>query len=253
MDGSGVNPPDPAWAGETGRLVAAWRGARETPVIPAFVLCATFIGFGALTSQTGLSWLDTLFMSIFIFALPGQVVLVDEMARGASVVTAAIAVTATAARLLPMTVSLMPMIRDRQVPKWMEFAVAYFVAVTTWIEATRRCPSVPRRLRAAYILGIAGLLIVMTSTGAVIGFFLAASVPPVFSAALLFVMPVYFVCSMLSGTHSVIAAMPIILGLLLGPVFHLLLPSFDLVLTGLIGGTAGFFAMRHRGKTDRAP
>ncbi len=81
----------------------------------------------------------------------------------------------------------------------------------------------------------------------------AASVPPVFSAALLFVMPLYFVCSMLSGTHSVTAAMPIILGLLLGPVFHLLLPSFDLVLTGLIGGTAGFFAMRHRGKTDRAP
>lgn len=251
MDGSGVNPPDPVWAGETGRFVAAWRGARETPIIPSLVLCFTFVGFGALTSETGFSWLDTLFMSIFIFALPGQVMLVDEMARGASIVTAAIAVTATSVRLLPMTVALIPMIRDRRVPKWMEFAVAYFVAVTVWIEGMRRGPDVPRHLRSAYILGIAGLLVVISSTGALIGFFLAARVPPVLSAALLFMMPIYFALSMLAGAHNIAAAMPVVLGLALGPLLHLVIPDFDLVLTGLIGGTAGFFASRHWGKDGR--
>src|SRR5262245_57959831 len=105
MDGSGITSPDPVRAGETSRPAAAWRGARETPIIPALVLCSTFVGFGALTSETGFSLLHTLFMCVFIFALPGQVVLVDEMARGASIVTAAIAVTATSVRLLPMTVS----------------------------------------------------------------------------------------------------------------------------------------------------
>ena len=100
------NPADPP-VRRCARLIAAWRGARETPFLPAIILFGTFVGFGALTSETGLTWLDTIFMSIFIFALPAQVALVDQMARGASIFTAALAVTATAMRLLPMTVALM--------------------------------------------------------------------------------------------------------------------------------------------------
>ncbi|NJM36351.1 MAG: AzlC family ABC transporter permease [Rhodomicrobium sp.] len=240
MDGSGPNPVDPKWAADVSRRTAAWRGARETPFVPAFILFSTFIGFGALTSETGFSWLDTLLMSAFIFALPGQIVLVDQMARGASILAAAIAVTATGVRLLPMTVALLPMIRDRRVPKWMEFAVAYFVAVTVWIETMRRAPHVPRHLRAAYTLGISGFLVFVSCAGALIGFILAANVSPIVAAGLLFMTPIYFLLSMLSGVRTAAGFMPILFGLLLGPAFHMLLPSFDLVLTGLIGGTASF-------------
>src|SRR5512138_1364290 len=99
------------------RLSAFWRGIRETSPVPAIILTTAFIGFGALTSQTGLTLLDTIFISVFMFALPGQVVLVDEIARGASVLTAAIAVAATGVRLLPMTVVILPVIRERTGPK----------------------------------------------------------------------------------------------------------------------------------------
>ena len=243
----------PAWPVDATRHVAAWRGARETPVVPAFVLFGTFVGFGALTSESGLSWLDTIFMSIFVFALPAQVVLVDQMARGASILTATLAVTATAVRLLPMTVALLPMIRDRRVPKWMEVAVAYFVAVTMWVEAMRRAPGVPRHLRAAYVLGLTAWLVAFTTVGGLIGFFLAARVPPVIAAALLFMTPIYFVLSMLGSTRSTAGAMPVLLGLALGPLFHVLVPELDLVLTGLIGGSISFLLARYWFKEGASP
>jgi len=251
MDGSKTEPTARDWPENTTRLHAAWRGARETPLLPACVLSATFLGFGALTSETGLSGLDTLFMSIFIFALPAQVVLVDEISRGASVLTAAIAVTATGVRLLPMTVALLPTLRDRRVPRWMEFAVACFVAVTMWVETNRRAPFVPRHLRAAYALGIALWLVSTSSVGAMVGFMIAAEVPGIIAAALLMTTPLYFLLSMLLTARSKESVMPILFGLLLGPIFHLVWPQFDLILTGLIGGTASFLISRYLLKSGK--
>lgn len=245
MDGGSQPLLSAAWPADTTRLAAAWRGARETALLPAAILFATFLGFGTLTSQTGFTWLHTILMSAFIFALPGQVVLVDEMIRGASLVTATLAVTATGVRLLPMTVALIPMVRDPRVPKWMEFALAHFVAVTVWIESLRRGPDVPRHLRAAYMLGIAGLLVSGSLCGVTAGYLIANQVPSLIAAALLFVTPLYFLLGMLASSRTIANVLPIAAGLVLGPVFHLYWPSFDLLLTGLVGGTASFLVTRH--------
>jgi predicted branched-subunit amino acid permease len=246
MDGSAPQTPlATAWLADATRLDAAWRGARETALLPAAILFATFLGFGTLTSQTGFTWLDTMVMSAFIFALPGQVVLVDEIIRGASLLTAALAVTATGVRLLPMTVALMPMVRDSRVPKWMEFALAHFVAVTVWIESMRRGPDVPKHLRAAYMLGIAGFLMTASLSGVTAGYLIAGTVPALVAAALLFVTPLYFLLGMLASSRQAATFMPIVAGLALGPVFHLYVPSLDLLLTGLVGGTASFLVTRY--------
>lgn len=246
MEGSGPPTlPGAAWSDDVTRLAAAWRGARETALLPAAILFATFLGFGTLTNQTGFSWLHTVVMSAFIFALPGQVVLVDEMIRGASLFAATVAVTATGVRLLPMTVALLPMVRDRRVPKWMEFALAHFVAVTVWIESLRRGPEVPRHLRAAYMLGIAGFLMTASLGGVTAGYLIAERVPPLIAAALLFVTPLYFLLGMLASSRKAATFLPIVAGLILGPVFHLYWPSFDLLLTGLVGGTASFLVTRY--------
>lgn len=249
MDGAGperglLTTGEPEWTAGAGRWRAVWRGACETPLTPALILSLSFVGFGALTNETGLSLLHTLFMAIFIFALPGQVVLVDEMARGASIVTAGAAVTATAVRLLPMTVALLPVVRERGGPKWMEFLVAYYTAITVWVEAMRRTPMLPRRLRSAYALGIAGVLICASSTGAIFGFLLSANVPKMFAAALLFLTPIYFLLSMLASSRAARDILPILAGLGLAPLFHLVFPQWDLLLTGLVGGTASFLAAR---------
>lgn len=249
MDGAGSEQGllargEPEWTAGAGRWRAAWRGARETPLTPALILWLSCLGFGALANETGLSLLHTLFMSLFIFALPGQVVLVDEMARGASIVTAGLAVTATAVRLLPMTVALLLVVRERGGPRWITFLLAYYTAITMWVETMRRAPMLPRRLRGAYALGITGALIGASSAGAIFGFLLSANVPEIFAAALLFLTPVYFLLSMLATSRAARDILPILAGLALAPVFHLVAPQWDLLLTGLAGGTASFLAAR---------
>lgn len=230
--------------GGGGRWGAFWRGAAQTPLIPATILSFSFVGFGALTSEVGLSLAHTLSMTAFIFALPGQVVLVDQMMRGAPLLTAALAVTATAVRLMPMTVALMPVLRDRDGPKWLEYATAWFVAVTVWVEAMRRAPLQPRWSRTAYALGIGAALAAASCAGSALGFVLAGGLPRTFSAALLFLTPIYFLLSMLSSTRTGADLMPILAGLALGPLMHRLVPEWDLLITGLIGGTASFLAAR---------
>ena len=253
MDGTKCIQAKSSLTEEASRLDAFWHGMRETPIVPSVILTVAFIGFGALTSQTGLSLLDTIFISVFMFALPGQVVLVDEIARGASIITAAIAVTASGVRLLPMTVVILPTIRDQSAPKWLELAVAYFVSVTMWVESMRRAPHVPRPLRSAYCFGISIWLVLVSSLGAIGGFMLAPEVPPVIAAALLFMTPLYFLLGMLMTARSLSSFVPILFGLILGPLFHMLTPAFALALTGLVGGTATFVLMRYLDKLRKEP
>jgi hypothetical protein len=78
-----------------------------------------------------------------------------------------------------------------------------------------------------------------------VGFLAAAEVPAIVAAALLMTTPLYFLLAMLTTARSAESLMPIILGLVLGPVFHLLAPNFDLVLTGLTAGTISFLVVRY--------
>ena len=244
MDGGNLKRAGAEWGARTNARVAAWRGAIETPLLPSLVLFATFLGFGALARQTGLSLFNALFASVFIFALPAMVVLIDQMAHGASMFTAALAVTATAVRLLPLVMAIVPLIRHRNVPRWVEYFIAYFTAVTMWVEALRRAPTVPKHLRAAYAVGIAVNLVLSAVTGAFLGYVVATGTPAVITAALLFLSPIYFMVAMLAGTRDTLGLMPIVIGLVLGPLFYFIAPKFDLLLTGVVGGTLSFWAAK---------
>ena len=77
----------------------------------AFVLFATALGFGALARDAGFSLGHAAFLSLTMFALPNQVVLIDQLARGATIASAALAVTLAAVRLFPMVAATMPTLR----------------------------------------------------------------------------------------------------------------------------------------------
>ncbi|MEJ2117095.1 MAG: AzlC family ABC transporter permease [Alphaproteobacteria bacterium] len=238
MDGSSIDRS--GWRENAKARTAVWRGIVETPILPSFILFATFLGFGALARQTGFSLFDALFAAVFIFALPAMVVLVDQMGHGASLIATALAVSATGIRLLPLVVATVPLIRDQHVPKWVEFLIAHFTAVTMWVETLRRAPNVPKHLRAPYAIGIVVNLVSSASSGALSGYLIAAGTPVIVSAALLFLAPIYFMLAMLASARGTASMLPILLGVVLGPLFHVIAPEFDLILTGLIGGTISF-------------
>ena len=84
-------------------LRAFARGLSVVVSIPALLLASAGVGFGALARDGGLSIWHTVFITGTMFALPNQVVLVDQLARNETLLAAAFAVALAALRMLPMT------------------------------------------------------------------------------------------------------------------------------------------------------
>ena len=238
----------PAWAATASGTEAARQGFRAAFSVPGFVLFATSIGFGALARDLDVSFLETLTLAVIIYATPAQVVMIDQLARGAAVLTVAFSVSLTAVRLLPMTVTLMPLVRDETRPLWIHVIAAHFCAITAWIEGQRRLPQLPKHLRLPFFIGIGSGLVVMTVSGSGAGHVLAGTLPGALSAALLFATPLYFLLSLIGNAHVLADRLAVALGALSGPALYILVPGLDLFLAGIIGGTIGHLAARVRGR-----
>ena len=215
-------------------------GLRAGYSVAAFVLFATALGFGALARDAGFTIGQTAFLSLSMFALPNQVVLVDQLARGATIAGAALAVTLAAVRLFPMVATIMPTLRGDRPRRVLEVIAAHFVAVTTWIEGVRRLPSFPPDLRLAHHLGIGVGVCCMMMLGSVAGYTLTGGVPAPVSAALVFTTPLYFILSLAATSQSRMDTAAIVLGCGLAPPLYLAVPGFDLLATGLVGGTLAY-------------
>ncbi|MGI9384335.1 MAG: AzlC family ABC transporter permease [Methyloligellaceae bacterium] len=243
MDGS-RDAQSPAWTENATRRRAYVRGLREAPSTPVFVVLGTFIGFGALARDVGLDLFQVAFVTVTVFALPGQVVLADQIGQGAVLAAAAFAVTLTAVRLLPLTVSLLPYLRSGRTTRGQELLLSHFVSITSWIEGMRRLPVLPVELRTAYFAGFATTLSCFAMAASIVGYVMAAELPPELAAGLIFLTPIYFFLSLIAGTRTAADIAAMALGTVLGPALFLVAPGFDLMLAGLIGGTLAYVGGR---------
>ncbi len=236
----------PAAAPPVSQLRAFARGLSVVASIPAALLCAAGVGFGALARDGGLSIWHTVFITASMFALPNQVVLVDQLARNETVLAAAFAVALAALRMLPMTVTVTPFLQAGRRRPLLEVVAVHFVAVSAWVEAHRRLPAFPAEARLMGYLGLGiGFWSAMLS-GTAAGYALAGSVPVAVAATLLFLTPIYFVLSLLATSRSRMDLIAIGMGCVLAPALYLAVPGFDLLATGLIGGTLAFVLRKRR-------
>ncbi len=223
------------------------KALRNPPLAPATVLCFSFIGFGVLCHGAHMGLAPSLYTTVFLFALPAQVVLVDQITREIPLWTAALAVAFTGVRLLPMTVSLMPHLRAGRRPRWIDYLAAHFMAVTMWIESMRRIPFLPRSMRLPYYFGLASILVGVSLAGTVTGYIIADHLPRTIAASLVFLTPAYFLLGLLGNCRRGSDYAPLVLGVCLEPFAAKIAPNFDLLLTGLVAGTASFLIFRrHR-------
>ena len=212
--------------------------------VPAFVLGATYLGFGALVRQADLNvWLG-LFSSATGWALPGQIALVELYSVGAGIFAIAVAVALTNARLLPMAVTLVPILRSEGTPTWKYYLFAHFIAVTGWAVALRVCPHLPRPERLPYFAAFAGTLWATTLTATAAGYFLASAVPAYVTLGLVFLNPIYFMLVFAAEVRKPPRVAALAIGAVLGPLIHLASPDWSLMLTGLIGGSLAFFGWK---------
>lgn len=227
------------------------RGIRAAFSVPGLILASAFIGFAGLARDAGLTLPQTLFMTGVMWALPGKVVLIGAILAGNSLPLAALAVTLSSVRLAPLVVALTPEMRTSRTPNWVLYALSHFVAVTCWVLATEWFGCVPRSMRTSFFAGLGSTLILGCMVVVILVFLIAGRLPPPVSAALFFLTPMYFLTSLWGSAREKAGQAAMILGLAVGPVFHVLTPEFDLLAAGLSAGFAAF-GLHLLGKRSKA-
>ncbi|WP_374652183.1 AzlC family ABC transporter permease [Dongia sp.] len=225
-------------------------GMRAAIGVPALVLGASYVGFGAFVHQSGLTLIQGLASTTTGWALPGQIALIEIFAVGGSILAAAIAVGLANARLLPMVVTLLPILRQGEGganPRLIHYLSAHFIALTGWAVAMQRAPDMPPGQRLPFFLGFTTVIWSATVSATALGFFLVGVLPAPVTLGLVFLNPLYFMLLFTADLMRKERGLALILGAALGPLFHLVSPDWGLLATGLIGGSVAFaFIQRWR-------
>jgi predicted branched-subunit amino acid permease len=234
---------DPAIAADN---PAYWfrRGMRECISVAALILFTAHVGFAGLAMEAGIPMPLAVFMVVVIWALPAMVVLIGAIMSGAGLVAAALAVALSSIRLTPMVVALVPELRGSATRRITLYLLAHFIAVTSWVIAMEKVRHVPREMRTSFYAGLGATLIVANACIVAIVYSLLGSLPPVVAAALFLLTPMYFLTSMWGSAREQASHIAMVLGLVIGPFMHRVLPGFELVAAGVIGG--GFAYAVHR-------
>lgn len=217
---------------------------RESIGVPSMVLAAGYLGFGALANGSQFPLWAALLSTVTIFALPGQLAMLEMSIAGAVPVVIVITVSLTAARFLPMTVALLPMLRSPDRVSWRLYAAVHLLAMTGWAASMRRCPELPLEQRLPWFVGFALTNWVACIVFTVIGYGLAESLPPLVRQGLVFIGPLYFVLILTGETRTRHGAVALACGAVAGPLIHLATPQWSVLLGGLIGGTLAWGLVR---------
>lgn len=151
----------------------ALNGARA--IVPLAIGVAAYgLAFGLLASQAGLTWAETGFMGVFVFAGSSQIVAVERLAAGAGIAAAFIAGFALNLRLLLITASIRGFFVRR--PLWQRLLGAHMSTDENWAltlaERTRG-----KDVGYWFLVGSGLMLIVVWVSAGVLGVLFAASIP----------------------------------------------------------------------------
>lgn len=219
------------------------RAIGEALGAPGLIMGASFLGFGSIIHDGGHDIIVGLASTIGIWALPGQIAMIEMFDVGASLAVVTLAVLLANVRLLPLVVTLLPRLGVDHWPRWRRYLLAHWIAVTSWVVTMRRLPELNDDEKLPYFLSFAGTLwsLSVLCTGA--GYLLAGVVPAPVSLVLIFLNPIYFML-LLAGERAVHRLAAIIGGAVLGPLIHLVSPDWSLLAAGLGAGTAVFLFER---------
>ena len=219
------------------------KGAKDAFGVPAAILFAGRLGFGAMGQANGLDIWLTSATSFFMFALPGQVVLVEMLVLSASGVTIAVAVTLTATRFFTMCLTLFPQFPEKQRSSFY-YLVVHLVAMTAWAVSMRDFSKMKPEERLSYFTGFAFVCWAVSTPATVLGYLVAGQVPSYINLGLVFINPLFFLLTF-TEVKPRANRMAILLGGPIGLLSYLWFPDYSLLIAGLFGGTVAYMVDKH--------
>lgn len=230
---------------------AAFFGGVKSALVSVFfpVIAGTYVGIGALAHDFSFpSWWLAL-STVLVWAAPAQVILISALGAGSALIEAAVAVSLSGIRLLPMVVALLPLVRRKATRLHQLLLPVHFTAVSMWVESLRLLPAVPPERRIAFCNGLSTTYMATATASGFVGFYLAAGLPPLLAGALLFLTPMSFLISTARNARMMVDRVALLLGLGLGPLLAGFDIGLDLMWTGVVGGTAAYAFHRWREAT----
>jgi hypothetical protein len=223
---------------------AAGAGSALTSVF-VLVLAGTYIGIGALTHNLGLSpwWLAI--STALIFAAPAQVILITALGAGSPAVRSRD--RGDVERDPPLSYGCRAFARaaraknaHARTPHPDTFHVGEHVGRELAHPAIGSVRAPRSVLQRAFGRAYCGTAVVFGFVGS----YLAAGLPALLSAALLFITPLSFLMSTARNARAVMDRLALVLGLLLAPLLTYFQIGLDLMWTGVIGGTLAYATHR---------
>jgi predicted branched-subunit amino acid permease len=181
-----------------------------------------------------------------LWALPAQIVLVEMQSQAAPVLATLVAVMLSSARFLPMTLMLMPEMRDPRHGRWKYYLAAQMLSLSGWTMAVARFPEIPRPQRLSWFFGFTLVLMSVSAASTAAGYIGADRLPPLTRLALVFMVPMYYLLILTGAVRDRVAALGLACGAVAGPLAYVLMPDWSVPLGGLAGGTAAYFLLKRR-------
>jgi predicted branched-subunit amino acid permease len=214
--------------------------------VPSAVLIAGFVGFGALAAAQAIPLPIAVASTAVIWALPGQLIFVEMHTLGAPVVATVIAVMLSSARFLPMTMMLMPEVRDPAHKPWKYYVAAQLLSLSGWTMAVVRFPEMPRERRLPWLYGFTLVLMAVSALSTAAGYLGADRLPPLVRLGLVFMVPMYYLLILTGAVRERVAALGLACGAVAGPLAYVVSPEWSVPLGGIAGGTVAYALLRKR-------
>jgi predicted branched-subunit amino acid permease len=201
----------------------------------------SLFGVGSLARDAGLPAGAAVLSTCLMWAAPAQVILFGGLLGGAALPALAVAIGVSSLRFLPMTMSILPLLR-RPGQRWpVQVAAAHLVAVTAWVEGMRRLPNLPAAERLPYFFGFGLACMGVSAALTLAGYQLVRILPLALAAGMLMLTPLFFTIALVASARTRQDWTAIGLGFALAPVATILVGrDFDLLTLGLVGGTAAY-------------
>jgi hypothetical protein len=145
-----------------------------------------------------------------------------------------------------MVVALLPLLRGPGTRLRDLLLPAHFTSVSMWVESLRLLPGMPQPRRIAFCNGLSVGYMGTAVVFGFVGYYLAAGLPVLLAATLLFLTPMSFLISTANNARMMVDRLAFGLGLVLGPLLTYFAIGLDLMWTGLIGGTLAYLVHRFR-------
>ncbi len=221
-------------------------GIKYSLGVPVIGLGLSMFAFGAFLNSSSFSLFQSFLSTMLAFALPGQFVMADVLLAGGNLLNIFFAVLLTNARLFPMTLNMLPIIKENNIPKWKYYLISHLIAVTAWINMFYIYKKIKKNERFEFFLGLSGSLWITSIFFTVLGYISSNLVNEKILIGMIFFNPMYFLVMTLTNILDKKLLTILLLSTILGPLLHYMDSNWGILFAGLFSGTIGFLIFRKK-------